>query len=81
MLSFLLPPLGSLARSALGALAGRAPWTNKCFVVARADIPRKCSATNRLIPAGDHASVQFNSAPARIGPARFALLAGCVCGH
>ena len=52
-----------------------------CFVVARADIPRKCSATNRLIPAGDHASVQFNSAPARIGPARFALLAGCVCGH
>ena len=50
-----------------------------CFVVARADIPRKCSATNRLIPAGDHASVQFNSAPARIGPARFALLAGCVC--
>ena len=48
-----------------------------CFVVARADIPRKCSATNRLIPAGDHASVQFNSAPARIGPACFALLAGC----
>jgi hypothetical protein len=23
-------------------------------------IPRKCSATNRLIAAGDHASVQFN---------------------
>ena len=23
-------------------------------------IPRKCSATNRLIGAGDHASVQFN---------------------
>ena len=24
------------------------------------NIPRKCSATNRLIAAGDHASVQFN---------------------
>eukprot|EP00389_Voromonas_pontica_P001008 GDKH01001512.1.p1 GENE.GDKH01001512.1~~GDKH01001512.1.p1 ORF type:complete len:83 (+),score=23.53 GDKH01001512.1:40-288(+) len=23
-------------------------------------IPRKCSATNRLIPAGEHASVQLN---------------------
>ena len=50
-------------------------------VVSRADIPRKCSATNRLIPAGDHASVQFNSAPARFGPARFALLAGRLRGR
>ena len=47
------PPFGSAESSA-------AAMQNDAGEMVDLYIPRKCSATNRLIGAGDHASVQFN---------------------
>ncbi|KAK5962807.1 40S ribosomal protein eS21 RPS21B PWA37_005254, partial [Arxiozyma heterogenica] len=35
---------------------------NYCFIQVELYVPRKCSATNRIIKADDHASVQINIA-------------------
>ena len=41
-------------------------------------IPRKCSATNRLITAKDHASVQIEIAEVSL-PAKMPTLPSCSC--